>query len=66
MATFAITMRSIYYEYYEVEADTEEQAKALYNSHEWGVQTLLDEWREDTELYNIDDVTDIYEGEKQC
>jgi hypothetical protein len=64
MATFAITIRSIVYEYYEVKADTEEQAKALYDSHEWGAQTLLDEWKEDTELYNIDDVTDIYEGEK--
>jgi hypothetical protein len=64
MATFAITIRSIYYEYYEVKADTEEQAKALYDSKEWLAQTLLDEWKEDTELYNIDDVTDIYEGEK--
>jgi hypothetical protein len=66
MATFAITVRSIYYEYYEVKADTEEQAKALYDSNELCPQTLLDEWKEDTELYNIDDVTDIYEGEKQC
>ena len=64
MATFAITVRSIAYEYYEVIADTEEQARAIYDSQEWGEQTLLDQWKEDTDIYNIDDVTDIYEGQK--
>lgn len=64
MGTFAITVRSIAYEYYEVIADTEEQARAIYDSQEWGAQTLLDQWKEDTDIYNIDDVTDIYEGQK--
>lgn len=64
MATFAITIRSIAYEYYEVIADTEEQARAIYDSQEWGEQTLLDQWKEDTDIYKIDDVTDIYEGQK--
>ena len=64
MATFAITVRSIYYEYYEVKADTEEQAmEVILGCEDIDAHTAY-EWKEDTELYNIDDVTDIYEGEK--
>lgn len=52
MAQFIITTRSTVYSVYEVEADTEQQAREIMDN-QYGLEPL-NEWSEDTEIYYVE------------
>jgi hypothetical protein len=52
MKTYIITTRSTVYSVYEVEADTEQEAREIVDT-QGGLESLND-WSEDTEIYAVE------------
>jgi hypothetical protein len=53
MAQYIITTRSTVYSRYEVEADTEQQAREIMDK-QYGLEPM-NEWSEDTDVYDIEE-----------
>ena len=53
MAQYIITTRSTVYSVYQVEADTEQQAREIMDT-QYGVEPM-NEWSEDTDVYDIEE-----------
>lgn len=53
MAQFIITTKSTVYAVYEVEADTEQQARDMVDN-QYGLEPM-NEWSEDTDVYDIEE-----------
>jgi len=58
MKTYTITTRSTVYSRYEIEAETETEASEILQT--FGLEPM-NEWSEDTEIYDIDE--ELYEEE---
>jgi hypothetical protein len=56
MAQFIITTRSTVYAIYEVEADTEQQAREIMDN-QYGLEPM-NEWSEDTTIYDVEEETE--------
>jgi DNA-dependent RNA polymerase auxiliary subunit epsilon len=52
MKTYIITTRSTVYSTYEIEADTEQEAREIMDT-QYGVEPMT-EWSEDTEVYEVE------------
>ena len=63
MNTYTITMRSIQYSTYEIEAETEAEARKILDGQFYSDLTEIHSWTEDTEIYEIDE--ELYEEEEQ-
>ena len=55
MNTYTITMRSIQYSTYEIEAETEAEARKILDSQFYGDLIEIHSWTEDTEIYEIEE-----------
>jgi len=53
MTKYTVTIRSILYETYEVEAENEKQVREIYDSKEWLDLSVMGSDTEDTEIYDI-------------
>ena len=54
MNTYTITMRSIQYSIYEIEAETEAEARQIVDGQFYGDLIEIHSWTEDTEIYEIE------------
>jgi hypothetical protein len=56
-------MRSIQYSTYEIEAETEAEARKILDGQFYSDLIEIHSWTEDTEIYEIDE--ELYEEEEQ-